>query len=280
MTMAEQETDGMELQPYFLQNTSVNIVNDLCSYPDSQFNYFYKPLTGMFPQLNNDYSRIVGYNSRKEANCVVFFWGKGRLYLHAEPRALSNYFLLSDNNYQYFLQLLQLLPEKPQHVYVDEYYNKRQYKAANGEGSFFATLQKYPALAWAFWIIFFSFLLYIILNLRRRQRPVPVVKPVVNSSVQFAEAIAGLYLKKDSNKTISDKMMMYFNDNIRSSYYLQSAGAARDFEESLSRKSGVPLEQTQELFAFMRELQHLPDVSNIHLEKLNSLIQAFNKKRK
>ncbi len=258
-------------------NTHLSLVPAVRSIPETTHEYYYYPFVNYFSEVNGKYSRIVGYNELNRPNFVVFFWGRGRLFLHAEPRAFSNYFLLHEKNCQYLLQFLQILPDKPQRIFWDDYYNKINYKEANGSRSFLGAVLANPPLRWAFWILMAVLTLFVFVNGKRRQRIIPVIKPVQNSSVAFAEAIAGLYLKEKSNKTIADKMVTYFNELIRSKYFMNSNIFDEDFLTTLSKKSNVPLAETQRLFRTIKQLAAQTVVGDPELLDLNEQIQQFIK---
>ncbi len=245
------------------------------------YDYFYYPFTASFPQINGTYARIVGYNDSKEVNAIIFFWGKGRLYLHTEPRAFSNYFLLSKDNYKYIQGLLSVLPEDPQNIYWDDVYGKRNYKRDEGNDNFstFDTIMKYPALKSAFWITLFLLLLYIFFNSKRRQRIVPVVKKAENTSIAFTEAIAGLYLNEKDNKLIAEKMITYFNEFLRTKYFITGNIHDPAYADTLSRKTGVPQDTTTALTHAIISTGASVKVSDQQLLVLNGLIEKFYKNK-
>ncbi|MEP6712627.1 MAG: DUF4350 domain-containing protein [Ferruginibacter sp.] len=267
------------LAPAVYTQASVKLINDITTASVASHQYFYFPFLNYFSKINASYGRIIGYNQKAQPNCIVFFWGKGRMFLHCDPRAFSNYFLLKDSNYQYFTQLLQVMPKKPEHVYWDDYYNKKNYQSGGSSFSTLSAIFRYPALKWAFWIALLLLLLYILFNGKRRQRIVPVVKPVQNSSIAFAEAIAGLYLKEKNNRTIADKMISFFNEYIRSRYFLNTNLANQDFLNTLSRKSGVALDKTETLYRTMQQVANSAEIDDFMLLNLNEQIQQFYKNR-
>ena len=169
------------------------------------------------------------------------------------------------------------MPQTPEHIYWSSYYGKKTYKESDNSFSTLSTIFKYPPLRWAFWIALALLLLYILFNGRRRQRIVPVIPPVENSSVAFAEAIGGLYLKEKSNKTIAEKMITYFHEHIRSRYFLNSSVVNEDFLQSLSRKSGVEYATIKRLYYDMQTAVDSPEVDDEMLLNLNTQIQEFYK---
>ncbi len=266
----------------FYVNTLTELVPALRNSADSQYQYLYLPFSNYFSKINDSYCRIAGYNAKKQANFIVFFWGKGRFYLHCDPRAFSNYFLLHKSNYQYAAQPFDVLPANPEHIFWDDHYNSLLHRRSDSSkaSSFFDFMAEHPPLNTAFWILSWLLAIYIFLNGKRRQRIIPVIKPVQNSSVAFAEAIGGLYLKEKNNKTITDKMISYFNDSVRTKYFLNTSIINRDFLTSLSRKSGAPFDKTEILYRTMQQLSGMADISDSQLLDLNDQIQKFNQYKK
>jgi hypothetical protein len=185
-------------------------------------------------------------------------------------------------------QILQFLPEKPEHVYWDDHYNKinsASQKEKNKDddsndsdgGSFWDMVFSSPALTAAFWIVLLLLALYIFFNIKRRQRAIPVIKPVQNSSVKFAEAIAGVYLKEKNNKTIAEKMINHFNESVRSRYYLNTNIINNEFLTTLSKKAAVPLKTTEFLYRTIQQVGNTDHTSDQLLLDLNDQIQQFNK---
>lgn len=241
------------------------------------FSYFYHGFTNYFSQVDSVSGRVTGRNQQGFPNMVLLFLGKGKLYLHCDPRAFSNYFLLKNDNYRYLQQALQYSSRRPGNVFWDDYYN-RGYRNSGNKRSALGILFDYPELALAFWLLLVLLLLYILFNGKRKQRVIPVVKPVENTSVAFTQAIAGLYLAEKNNKTIADKMITYFNDHIRHHYFLNT-GSGAGFVQSLSKKSGAPLELLQALYSTIEKIQAAEEISDTELLGLNEQIQQFYKNR-
>lgn len=245
----------------------------------NSFSYYYKPFANYFSSIKANYSHVIGYNESKKPNCFILFWGKGRLILHCDPRAFSNYFLLKNNNYRYLQELLRLT-DLPGTVYWDDYYRNRNVRSqGTGKFSTFSELMKYPSLAIALWIFIALLALYVLFNSKRKQRIIPIMKPNENSSIAFTETIARLYLQHRDNKNIADKMITYFNEYIRKNYFLTANATNTDFISALSRKSGVSFEQTTGLFNAINEVNSKTELDDQQLLTLNEHIQQFYKNR-
>ena len=260
-----------------LQNTSLHFTDNLSLY-NEKYSYYYLPFKNYFSEINGSYARIIGYNEDDKANFFVFMWGKGRMYFHNEPRALSNYFLLTKNNYLYLQEILQMMPKKPTNIYWDNFYSNKNYAPGNSNGtSTIGTLMKYPPLAKAFFIAISLLLLYMFFNSKRRQRIIPVIKKTKNTSIAFAEAIAGLYFNKKDNKIIAEKIITYLNEYIRTKFFIISNVHDIDYADLLSKKSDVEHNVVNELVSVIKNIQKSEKVTDQELLKLNGLTEEFFK---
>lgn len=256
------------------------------------YSYYYYPFLNSFSGYDTANTRVLGVNEAGRPGYIIMFIGKGRLYLHASPRAFSNYFLLTGNNYQYLENVLSYMRFEPKNIYWDEYYKGQNFnrKKTSGSGnsaagndtekfSPFNVIKKNPPLLWAFWLAVIALLLYVLVNIKRKQRVIDEIKPYTNTTVTFTETVGRLYLQKKSNKNIAEKMITYFYEHIRNSYFLNTTQVNNEFISSLSRKSGVPVETTQKLFSSIDAVNAGKNVNDIELLKLNSLIQQFYKNK-
>lgn len=246
---------------------------------NDSFGYYYHSFINHFTIIDSVTARVVGRNQTGKPNLVVFFIGKGRLYLHCDPRAFSNYFLLKEKNYRYMQNLMQFTKESMGNIFWDDHYNQVPYRKGDSNASALGILFRHPPLTIAFWILLLLLLFYILFNGKRKQRIIPVIKPVENTSIAFTQAIAGLYMTEKNNKTIADKMITYFNDYIRNRYFLSAHGSGYDFVQTLSKKSGVSFESVQALYNTIEQVQLTIDVSDFELLTLNEQIQQFYKNR-
>lgn len=263
----------------YMKSTFSNSIPD----PDLLYSYYYLPFKNYFFNLDSSNTRAIGYNEDKRPNAIVYFHGKGKLFLHCDPRAFSNYFLLQEKNYEYLQNALAFTKTVPEHLYWDDYYYKLWYrkKGKNDEKSFstFSEIMKYPSLVYAFWISLALLLLYILFGGKRLQRIIEQLKPNENTTVTFTETIGRLYLQKKDNKNIADKMITYFNEYIRNKYFLNTNLINEDFINTLSRKSGVNKDKVETLYRSIGSVHGSMDVNDYQLLSLQEQIQNFYKNR-
>ena len=257
------------------------------------YKYYYYPFLNSLSGYDSSNTRVLGLNEAGKPDYIIMFVGKGRLYLHAAPRAFSNYFLLSANNHHYLENVLSYLRFEPKNIYWDEYYKNqtisRRKKTSgddNGSGnedkdkfSPLNVIKQNPPLLWAFWLAVITLILYVLINIKRKQRVINEIKANTNTTVTFTETVGRLYLQKKNNKNIAEKMITYFYEHLRNSYFLNTNQLNNEFMNSLSRKSGLPIETTQQLFSFIDTINSGKNVSDVELLRLNDLIQKFYKNK-
>ena len=252
-------------------------------FQSQKYSYYYFPFSAFINTYDSSVTRILGVNEQNLPDYAVLFHGKGRFYLHVAPRAFSNYFLLTKNNYQYFEYVTAYLRFDPQYVYWDEYYKnisasdfKNTDRRRNkNEFSSLSVIRQHPSLWWAFCIGVSGILLFMIFNTKRKQRPIKIIKPHSNTTVAFAETIGRLYLEQKNNKNIADKMITYFYEYLRRKYFINASSVDGYFINNLSGKSGISLTEIKQLFETIQKIKMQDEVSDEELLELNAGIEKF-----
>lgn len=276
--------DFKPLPPYFNFFDSVRTTST--KFSEESFSYYYHPFKNSFTRYNKEFTKVLGVNEENKPNYIVYFHGKGKLFLHCDPKAFSNYFLLKNDNYKYLQNTFAYTDNYPDHLYWDDYYRKvlsKRKSSKNEEDSSFSSLSeilKHPPLAAAFWLSLLLLSLYILFGIKRRQRIIEKIKPNENTTVTFTETIGRLYLQKKDNKNIAEKMSTYFNEHIRNTYFLNTNSVNDDFITTLSRKSGVERAKVESLYRAIYHAHNNPVVDDYQLLSLNEQIQSFYKNNK
>jgi len=96
-----------------------------------QFDYPGYRIESFLNRSDSSISGILGYGTNGEPDFIHLQKGKGHLYVHTSPIAFSNYFLLYDNNIQYFEKIFSLFPAATPVVVWDEYFGRPHAKNNN-----------------------------------------------------------------------------------------------------------------------------------------------------
>ncbi len=196
--------------------------------------------------------------------------GFGDITLCSVPAAFGNYFVLRPATAGFAWQALSTLPRGP--VWWDEY--TKQGRA--GSDSVFRVLFQHPALKLSFWLLLGGGLLLLWIGGRRRQRIIPVVKPLPNNTLQFVRTVAGLYRQGDNHAPIAHRKIELFLDFLRTRYKEPTDNLAADaYRELLAQKSGLPRADINELLRRLNLIRTADYVSDGDLHWLSHALSEF-----
>lgn len=209
-------------------------------------------------------------NANGKSTLLRFQFGKGTLYICADPTIFGNICLLDKDGAEYAAKVLSYLP-KVKNIYWDEYQNADIPVDESPVRVFFSN----PYLTWAYGIAFISLIVFILYEMKRRQRIIPVIEPLKNTTVDFVNVVGQVYYEQRDNQNIVQKKIMYFMEHLRTTYYLKTGTLNKDFIEKLVQKTGVDETFANELVAHINYLATGRYVSDQELITLNQQIEKF-----
>lgn len=225
-----------------------------------------------FNEVDTARAIVLGQVQRTNANFVQYRFGKGSLYLLANPQLLTNYSLLKEQGMDYAAKALSYLP-KTEHLIWDEYFTKRDETKASVLRVFF----EYEQLKWAYYIALFSLVIFVLFEIKRRQRIIPVIERPKNTSVEFAEVVGRVYYQQRNNRDIAEKKVLYLLTYVRNKYRIKTANLDEAFKETLINSSGASADTIEELLEEINYLKSGHPVKDAQLIRLNKLIEQFYK---
>ncbi|MFK7782837.1 DUF4350 domain-containing protein [Psychroserpens sp.] len=200
-------------------------------------------------------------------------FGNGSIVLSTFPQAFTNYFILNAPNQNYTSGILSYLDDS-EPIYVDNYYKS---------GKSYYTSPMYillntKALKWAYYIMLIGVAFYIIFEGKRKQRAIPIVKPLKNQTIDFTRTIANMYYEKEKHFEIAEHKTLHFLEYIRTHLHLSTTTIDDDFIKNLAARSNNSIEDTKHLFKTIENFKQNTQLNNIQLERLNTLIETFKSK--
>lgn len=184
---------------------------------------------------------ILGYQKTKDTlvpNFIEAKFGQGRILLHTEPATFSNYYMLKDNNYKYVEEVASKIPV-----------GQLIWQTGNGAGDDDRGILSYflskPAFRAFFWLALIALFIFIFFNARRRQRVVPILPPVPNTTIDFTKTIGNLYFQEKNHHTIIAKKIIYFLEHVRTEYLIDTFELNEVFIERMHQKTGKPVEDIE-----------------------------------
>jgi hypothetical protein len=213
-----------------------------------------------------DSASVFTINESNEINTLRMPYGKGQIFVSTIPAVFTNIYALGANH-QFAATLLSAMP-KGKLIWFESY------QVGHRE---LATPLRYilttEPLAWAYYIIIFSILVFMLFEVRRKQRAIPIIKPLTNQSLEFAQTIGTLYFQRGDHKNIAEKRIHYFYDYVRMHFFL--TGHEKDFVEKLSLKSLQPLVQVEALMNSIQAVVQAKAITLSQLTELNKKIENF-----
>ncbi len=232
-----------------------------------------------FENFNSNTTIVLGnleVDHIERPNFIKIYHGKGAFYLHNSPIAFTNYSLLKKKQ-KYVENVLSYLPEGKVlwdlQIRSSTFQNKK-----NREQSIFQFFLKHKTLKWFLFVSLLGLLLFMLFNARRKQRPIPIIKPLENSTVAFTETIASLYLKEQDYKNMADKKIKFFLEKVRVKYLLETNNLNTKFIENLALKSGNDIPKTKYLINSIIAINKKSSCTEEELMVMYRMIENFFKK--
>jgi hypothetical protein len=253
------------------------------TYPGKTFDTY-------FASIDSLTTEVLGENEYGYANFIHLRAGKGNFYIHTEPLAFSNYFVLHKNNKEYYEKALSVIDRDVTRVVWDEYYlNKEEENAFdiprnNNKKGWFGTLMSLEnengqrSFGVAFWLLILLLLLYVLLGMRRKQRYIPVITKPGNDSLDFVKTTGRLYYDRCDHKNLCKKMAAYFLEHVRNKYKLLTGTLDDNFINQLRFKTGAPEHELRGIVSFIKYLDDEPLISSSALTDFHRQLESFYKK--
>lgn len=269
-------------KPLFLKGDSLTLsLADPDTYDSLSFSYPGIRAANYFTSLDSTITTILGKDIAGNANFVKFSYeGGGSVLLHLAPAAFTNFFLLHRENKNYYDLALSSLPDSVNTIWWDDYYRTHTNGVGNAERSSYSKLGVFlqnEVLRWAFWLSLLLFAIIYIFESKRKQRVVPVITPLNNTSLDFVKTVGRLYYQRKDNKNLAEKMSAHFLSHVRMRYRLPTAELTEDFVKQLSYKSGYPFAPLNEIVTQIKGLENKQSVSDEELLAFNSKTENFYK---
>lgn len=259
--------DNYAVQPIVYLNKPAFSKDSAYTYPGYSF-------SNSFKSIDTSYYRILGTTKDGGINFISTTIKKGNIFLHSNPFLFSNYFLLHKNNKDYLEKVFALFPTNTKHIIWDEYFVYKLNKNDEVKNpSPLRVLFGIKAFRWAFGMAIIVLVVYLLLNVKRNQRYIPVIEIPKNQSLDFVKTIGKLYFEKQDHLNLSRKMCTYFLEHVRSKYFINTSHLNDMFIEQLAGKSGVAQEQIVQLVNIVNDIQVSTNVSQ---QQLNFYYQQFN----
>ena len=255
----------------------VNVKNPVVT-DSSDFTYPGRADALHFSEYDTAFASILGRNKRGQVNFIrQDYTGGGSIYMHSNPLAFSNFFLLHKQNNEFYNNVFSYFPQDVGNIQWDEYF--RYWGQGDGSSNFssFQVIMNNKALRFGFWLVLLLFALLYLFESKRKQRIIPKIAALRNTSLDFVKTIGRLYYQNRDNKNLATKMTAHLMDHIRRRYNIPTSVVDDKFISNLAYKSGYDLAALRNMFYHAKMIQDSPNISDGYLMEYNKLTEDFYK---
>jgi hypothetical protein len=241
---------------------------------DQKYIYPGRRFASYFTTIDSTKALVLGRNGTGKPNFIQLKSGGGALFLHTAPLAFSNYFVLHKKNIAYFEQAFSIIPEKVKKVLWNDYYLTKR-NLPQKEPNWLSVLFRYEAFKWAMITTIAAILIYIFLEMRRKQRMIPIRTVLRNDSLDFVQTIGRLYYDQKDHKDLSKKMFVFFMDHIRTRYKISTDIPDSSFINALHIKSGYALSEVKNLVDSIEYVNRSRQITEKEVIKFYEQLEMF-----
>lgn len=225
-----------------------------------------------FSSIDTSGVTVLGKNSNGSPNFIKYPFGKGNIYISPNPQLFTNYSLINPLGRDYAAKALSYLPASASLIW-DEHNTRGNID----DSAVLRVIFKNESLRWAYYIALVGLIIFVLFEMKRRQRIIPVIEPLQNSSLDFVKVVGKVYYQQRDNGDIARKKINYFLEHVRSTYNLKTLSLDKELEKALNLRSGVPVETIDQLFSLVNRINKNQNVDDSSLINLNKLIERFYK---
>ena len=266
MDEGEQADYRFSIKDFLIRDT----VHIMATDPSFSKDFFTIKKRDVFTHLvdvNEDVEVLATYNSNPIM--VKMNYGEGSFVISTVPHLFSNIYILLAEGHAYVSYMLS-------HASSQSLIWTEFYEIGRGLAS---TPLRYvlsqPALKGAIYTTLAGLLLLVVFEVKRKQRPIPIVNPLRNESLEFAQTIGNLYFEGGHNVSIARKRAQFFLEYLRSHYYMETRELDEQFVETLTRKSHSEKDHIKELTDQVKFVQQSATVRDELLKKFSDNLDRF-----
>jgi hypothetical protein len=271
------DTLSLATSDYFFENIYHNIdrgdsatlqfVNPALA-PAKQFSFPRKNIHNYFSDFDST-ATVVTVNDLQLPVSIKIQLGKGNLYLNTTPLVFTNAYLLDKENDGFAAISLSHLPE--QETYWSSFYHLGRMEARTPLRFILST----EPLRWAYYITVLSLLLFIVFEVKRKQRIIPIIKPLANTSLAFISTIGNLYYQAGDHKNIAEKRIQFLSEQLRTRHGINLQHMDEKTSGTLAHKTGQQEETVYQLLHIIQVVQSKTRITTDELKTLNQKIDSF-----
>jgi len=262
--------DTLNIRLHNIKTNNLNFVNkgssaDTLKIKDEYNNIF----TVKNPE---NYTAIAKLNNN--ISFVSAKFGKGTVYISSSPILLTNFYILNNEAKSIiFTEEFVSFIKNENVVWFDENYSVGERESNN---SILNVIFKHKSLRFAWYTLIIGLLLYGIFYGKRKQRIVPVIDSVKNSTVEYIETVGNLYYQENNHTQLLDKQIKFALYYIRTEWKIITQDLNQDFKTKLQQKSLANTTDIDQFVNFITNFNIAKTYSQTDLIQFNQLLEKLH----
>jgi hypothetical protein len=191
-------------------------------------------------------------------------WGKGYITVSASPLVFTNYAILQDETLAEMA--LNTLGYQPIHNTLFYHTGKPQ------NTSTFRYIVTEKALRWALYLSLALIAFLLVIDSQRRQTMIPIIRPPINTTVDFIKTLAALFHREGNHKKAAEKLAGYFLHDLQKRFVIHP-----EFDESyysfIAKKTNSEKARIIKLF---EQIQSIRAARSINEDQLKNFHKDLN----
>lgn len=217
---------------------------------------------------------IISSSGEDKPDFLVLRVGSGRLFLHSNPVVFSNYYLKQKKGRDYTENILKFLPDKRIIWDLSAVLYREDANIRQSDRNMLSFVRSQPGL-WIAWILLLvSVALFLIFAGRRLQRSIPVIKPPVNHTMAFVQAVGRFYYGEKQNVVVFKREWNQFLIFIRQHFRVAAINSDSELS-ALSERSGVNESIIREIVMKHEKYSIFTELKSSELLDMNKSISQF-----
>ncbi len=227
-------------------------------------NYLYEPISTI---------------EKEKVNFLRIDYGQGNLFVFTTPLFLTNYFFITEDGFDYANEFFANLGDFNS-IYWDDF---SRLPGRNPGGSSINKnnplefILENPALRWTWYLFLLGIALFAIFKLKRRQKPIEIITPVKNTSIEYTKAVGLLHYKTSDHTDLANRLMKIFQHYISSKYGIAKHLEKEEQIKQLTLHSGLPSKRIESIYKSHFNIKFNPDPEVSNTIQLHSNLEYFYK---
>lgn len=224
-------------------------------------------------QFDSTVWTVLAKNEHDQAVLVQRAYGSGRILFSSTPLLFTNYGFINDSLVSYPVHALSYVPRSV--VIWDDY----MHPASREETSLFGLFRQNTGARWAWYVVISVGLLYVVVYARRRQRAIPMLERIRNTSAEYVRTVGRLYYARHDNRNMANKLIRLFRDHVHQHLRLRTDLPHDVLVTQIAGASGAPASDVDAVLSAIAVIEDSDEpITDSELLRFNAILDTYHRK--